>query len=63
MGCFYAISAIVLNCQLAGFQGTEDAVAKYALSHIDLIIQVDRHIDENNNRTFSAFSFAHLELP
>jgi hypothetical protein len=33
---------------------TEDAVAKYALSHIDLIIQVDRHIDENNNRTFSA---------
>jgi type IV secretion system protein VirB11 len=35
-----AISAIVLNCQLAGFQGTEDAVAKYALSHIDLIISI-----------------------
>lgn len=48
-----AISALVMNCTLVGWQGNDEKIKQYALAHIDAIIQVKRIIN-NGKRTFFA---------
>ena len=45
-----AIDALVQNCELGGFKGSAESIRRYALQHINYIIQVRR----TAKRTFSA---------
>jgi type IV secretion system protein VirB11 len=49
-----AIEAIVLNCQLSGFKGSEQQVKSYAFKNIDVIIQAKRQLDKDGKRSFTA---------
>lgn len=37
-----AVAALMMNCELSGLQGNNETIKKYALEHIDVIIQVER---------------------